>query len=60
MLKAGTDTVEEHELVDFCRAGLALVKRPRRIVLVTGYPTTVTGKIRRVELRGMAAGVLEA
>ena len=32
--------------------------RPRRIVFVDGYPTTATGKIRRVELRAMAAEVL--
>jgi acyl-coenzyme A synthetase/AMP-(fatty) acid ligase len=34
-------------------------KRPRRIVFVTGYPTTATGKIRRVELRAQAATVLQ-
>jgi benzoate-CoA ligase family protein len=48
----------EDELIEFCRAGLPSVKRPRRILFVDGYPTTATGKIRRVELREMAAGVL--
>jgi benzoate-CoA ligase len=51
-------TVTEAELIEFCRAGLPSVKRPRRIVFVPGYPTTATGKIRRVELRAMAATVL--
>jgi acyl-coenzyme A synthetase/AMP-(fatty) acid ligase len=51
-------TATEDELVQFCRAGLPSVKRPRRVVFVTGYPTTATGKIRRVELRAMAATVL--
>jgi acyl-coenzyme A synthetase/AMP-(fatty) acid ligase len=35
-------------------------KRPRRIVFVTEYPTTATGKIRRVELRAQAATIMAA
>jgi benzoate-CoA ligase family protein len=50
----------EGELIEFCRQGLLSVKRPRRIVFVGGYPTTATGKVRRVELREMAASVLVA
>ena len=48
----------EDELIEFCRAGLPSFKRPRKVVFVDGYPTTATGKIRRVELRRMAATVL--
>ena len=48
----------EAELIEFCREGLPSIKRPRRIVFVDDYPTTATGKIRRVELRSMAAAVL--
>ena len=48
----------EDELIEFCRAGLPSFKRPRRIVFVDDYPTTETGKIRRVDLRLMAATVL--
>jgi GNAT superfamily N-acetyltransferase len=54
---AGAD-VSEDELIDFCRAALPSFKRPRKIVFVDSYPTTATGKIRRVELREMAATVL--
>ena len=50
--------VTEAELVDWCREGLPSFKRPRKVLFVDGYPTTATGKIRRVELRAMAAGVL--
>jgi acyl-coenzyme A synthetase/AMP-(fatty) acid ligase len=50
--------VTEAELVDFCRAGLPSFKRPRRIMFLESYPTTSTGKVRRVELRAMAATVL--
>jgi benzoate-CoA ligase family protein len=48
----------EDELIAFCRDGLPSFKRPRRIVFVDSYPTTATGKVRRVELRALAATVL--
>jgi benzoate-CoA ligase family protein len=57
VLEAGTAATED-ELVAFCRDGLPSFKRPRRIVFVDSYPTTATGKVRRVELRAMAATAL--
>jgi len=57
VLREGAAATED-ELIEFCRAGLPSVKRPRKILFVDGYPTTATGKIRRVELRRMAATVL--
>jgi benzoate-CoA ligase family protein len=48
----------ETELIDFCRAGLPTFKRPRRVVFTDAYPTTATGKIRRVELRQLATQLL--
>jgi benzoate-CoA ligase family protein len=45
----------ETELIEFCREGLPAFKRPRRIVFVSEYPTTPTGKVRRVDLRQMAS-----
>jgi benzoate-CoA ligase family protein len=54
---AGRD-VGEDELIEFCREGLPSYKRPRRVVFVESYPTTATGKIRRVELRAQANDVL--
>jgi benzoate-CoA ligase family protein len=50
--------VGEDELIEFCRAGLPSFERPRKVLFVGGYPVTATGKIRRVELRQMAADVL--
>jgi benzoate-CoA ligase len=50
-------TVTEAELIEFCRQTLPSFKRPRKVVFVTAYPTTATGKVRRVELRRMAARV---
>jgi acyl-coenzyme A synthetase/AMP-(fatty) acid ligase len=51
---------DEQILIAFCQLGLPSFKRPRRIVFVTEYPTTATGKIRRVELRAQAAVILQA
>jgi acyl-coenzyme A synthetase/AMP-(fatty) acid ligase len=57
VLKAGAAATED-DLIEFCRAGLPAFKRPRRVVLTDAYPTTATGKIRRVDLRETAAVVL--
>ncbi|HEY2506326.1 MAG TPA: benzoate-CoA ligase family protein [Streptosporangiaceae bacterium] len=57
VLQAG-GAATEAELIEFTRIGLPSFKRPRRVVFVDAYPTTATGKIRRVELRGMATAVL--
>jgi benzoate-CoA ligase family protein len=58
VVRAPGATVTEAELIEHCRQGLPSVKRPRAVVFTDGFPTTATGKIRRVELRAMAAGVL--
>jgi acyl-coenzyme A synthetase/AMP-(fatty) acid ligase len=50
--------VTEAGLIDFCRQGLPSVKRPRKVVFTDAYPTTATGKVRRVELRELAATML--
>jgi benzoate-CoA ligase family protein len=55
--KAGQELGED-ELVEFCREGIESFKRPRKVVFVDSYPTTATGKIRRVELRAAAEVLL--
>jgi benzoate-CoA ligase family protein len=57
MLDPGA-TATESELIKFCHDGLPSFERPRKVVFVDSYPTTATGKIRRVDLRQMAATVL--
>jgi acyl-coenzyme A synthetase/AMP-(fatty) acid ligase len=52
--------VGEDELAAFCRDGLPSYARPKRFLLVDAFPATATGKVRRVELREMAAGLLAA
>ncbi len=55
LLASGAE-VTEAELIEYCREGLPSFKRPRAVVFTDGFPTTATGKIRRVDLRSMAAG----
>jgi benzoate-CoA ligase family protein len=57
VLRVGA-AVEEEELIEFCRASLPSYMRPRRVVFTESYPVTSTGKVRRVELRDMAAVAL--
>ena len=52
------DATTEDELIAWCREGLPSFECPRRIIFVDAFPTTSTGKIRRVELRATAADVL--
>jgi benzoate-CoA ligase family protein len=59
VLRAGA-TAAEDELIEFCRASLPSYMRPRRVVFTDAYPVTSTGKVRRVELRAMAAEALAA
>jgi benzoate-CoA ligase family protein len=59
ILQPGAATTEA-DLIEFCRLGLPSFKRPRKVVFVGAYPTTATGKVRRVELRQLAATVLIA
>ena len=40
-----------HALREFCRGGIAHFKVPRYVKFVTEFPMTVTGKIRKVEMR---------
>jgi acyl-coenzyme A synthetase/AMP-(fatty) acid ligase len=53
-------SADEAELIRFCREGIESFKCPRRFVVVEEYPTTATGKIRRVELRAQAEKLLQA
>ncbi|OLT13671.1 benzoate--CoA ligase [Actinomadura sp. CNU-125] len=58
VVPAPAATPSEPDLIEFCRAGLPSFKRPRRVVFTETLPTTATGKVRRVELRAHAAGLL--
>jgi fatty-acyl-CoA synthase len=49
-LAEGEDLTDD-ELKDFCRGKIAHFKIPRYIRFVTEFPMTVTGKVRKVEMR---------
>ena len=49
-LAPGGELTEE-ELRDFCRDKIAYFKVPRYIKFVSEFPMTVTGKVRKVEMR---------
>ena len=54
------ETLTEDEVRNFCRGQIAHLKVPRYVRFVTEYPMTVTGKIRKVEMREMMAKELYA
>ena len=47
-------TVDEDDLIAFCKLELASFKRPRKVVQVAELPKTATGKIQRFRLREAA------
>ena len=49
---------DEAALRDFCEGQIAHFKIPRYIKFVTEFPMTVTGKVRKVEMREKAIGEL--
>jgi fatty-acyl-CoA synthase len=44
-------TATEEEIRQFCRGEIATFKIPRYVRFTTEFPMTVTGKIRKVEMR---------
>jgi len=50
-LRPGVETVTAEQLRDFCRGRLAHYKVPRYVRIVEEFPMTVTGKVRKVEMR---------
>ncbi|NCF14624.1 MAG: AMP-binding protein [Gammaproteobacteria bacterium] len=58
-LKEG-QTATEEQIRDFCKGQISHFKIPRYIRFVDEFPMTVTGKIRKVEMRAMMAEELKA
>ena len=53
-LKDGAPPLSAYDLSQFCRGKLAHYKVPRYVRVVEEFPMTVTGKVRKVELRDNA------
>jgi fatty-acyl-CoA synthase len=53
-LRDGASPLTLPDLQDFCKGKLAHYKIPRYLKLVTEFPMTITGKIRKTEMREMS------
>lgn len=49
-LREGAEA-QEQDIIDFCRGQIAHFKVPRYVRFLDAFPMTVTGKVRKVELR---------
>lgn len=54
------DLLSAEDVRSFCQGQIAHYKIPRHIRFVSAYPTTVTGKIQKFEMRREMARMLEA
>ncbi len=52
-LRDGASSTED-AIRDFCRGKIAHYKIPRYVKFVDGFPMTVTGKVRKIEMRETA------
>ncbi|MCO4250512.1 AMP-binding protein [Pseudarthrobacter raffinosi] len=58
ILKPGAEPLDAASLADFCRGKLAHYKIPRYVDVRESFPMTVSGKIRKVEMREEAVARL--
>jgi len=59
VMRPGAEPLTAAGVRAFCEGRLARYKVPRYVHVVDGFPMTVTGKIRKVEMRAEAAEILE-
>ncbi|HEX6518985.1 MAG TPA: AMP-binding protein [Streptosporangiaceae bacterium] len=57
-LRPGAAGLTDEALREFCQGKLARYKIPRYVHVVDEFPMTVTGKIRKVEMRAQAVAIL--
>ncbi len=57
-LRPGAEALTAESLREFCRGQLAHYKIPRYVHIVDEFPMTVTGKVRKVEMRERAVEIL--
>ncbi|MFI7633198.1 AMP-binding protein [Nonomuraea sp. NPDC049400] len=58
VMRPGAEPLTAERVREFCAGRLAHYKIPRYVHVVDAFPMTVTGKIRKVEMRERAAGML--
>jgi fatty-acyl-CoA synthase len=57
-LREGAEPLDADKLRQFCTGKLAHYKIPRYVVVVDDFPMTVTGKVRKVEMREKSVDLL--
>jgi fatty-acyl-CoA synthase len=57
-LRPGAQPLTPEAVRAFCEGRLAHYKIPRYVHIVDGFPMTVTGKVRKVEMREQAVKIL--
>jgi fatty-acyl-CoA synthase len=58
VMRPGADPLTAEAVQEFARGKLAHYKVPRYVHVVEGFPMTVTGKVRKVEMREQAVSLL--
>jgi len=58
VMRPDTEPLTAEAVRAFCHGKLAHYKVPRYVHVVDGFPMTVTGKIRKVEMRAEAVEIL--
>jgi len=59
VMRPGAEPLTAADVRSYCQDRLARFKVPRYVHVVDGFPMTVTGKIRKVEMRAAAVEILE-
>jgi fatty-acyl-CoA synthase len=59
VMRPGADPLTSEAVREFCTGKLAHYKIPRYVHVVDGFPMTVTGKVRKVEMRERAVEILD-
>ncbi len=57
-MREGAEPLTDESLREFCKGKLARYKIPRYVHIVDEFPMTVTGKIRKVEMREVSVKLL--
>jgi fatty-acyl-CoA synthase len=58
VMRPAAEPLTAEKVRQFCAGHLAHYKIPRYIHLVDGFPMTVTGKVRKIEMREQAIELL--
>src|SRR4029450_5666490 len=59
VLRPGAPPLTAESVREFCAGRLTHYKIPRYVHIVDGFPMTVTGKVRKVEMRAQAVDLLD-